>query len=158
MDGLRRTLVAVTTVGLAIDAYVHLALASEYDAVGGTITEGALFRFEAALAALAIVLLVVRPNRVTAAFAALVAGGGTLALLLYYLVNVGPIGPIPNMYEHVLFPEKSFTLVAQAIATVSALALVAIGGRRASNRMPDVVAGQSETVDPVNPKASSSKT
>jgi membrane-bound metal-dependent hydrolase YbcI (DUF457 family) len=108
---------------------VHLWVAGSYDAVGDAITEGMLFRGEAAIALIAIALLLFRLNRLTAAFAALVAGGGTLALLLYYFVNVGPIGPLPNMYENVLFAEKTITLVAQAVATVTALALVILGGR-----------------------------
>jgi hypothetical protein len=33
----------------------------------------------------------------TAAFAALVAGGGMFALLLYLVVDVGRIGPLPDM-------------------------------------------------------------
>jgi hypothetical protein len=129
MGALRRTLLIITVVGLGVDVVVHLWVAGSYDAVGDAITEGMLFRVEAVIALIAIALLLFRLNRLTAAFAALVAGGGTLALLLYYFVNVGPIGPLPNMYEHVLFAEKSITLVAQAVATVTALALVILGGR-----------------------------
>ena len=127
MGGLRRTLLIVTVAGLAVDVFVHFRVAGSYDAVGDAITEGLLFRVEAVIAIIAIALLLIRLNRLTAAFAALVAGGGTLALLLYYFVNVGPIGPLPNMYEHVLFAEKGITLVAQAVATGTALALVVLG-------------------------------
>ncbi|HEY5187158.1 MAG TPA: hypothetical protein VIM19_20195 [Actinomycetes bacterium] len=35
-----RMLLAVTVVGLAVDAYVHLTLASTYDAVRGTVSQG----------------------------------------------------------------------------------------------------------------------
>ncbi len=128
MNPLRTTLVGVTAVGLAVDAFVHFRVAGGYDTVGSGITEGALFRLEGVLAIVAALLLIVRPNRITAAIAALVAGGGTFALLLYYFVNVGAIGPLPNMYEHVLYAEKSITLVAQAVATASAIALVVLGG------------------------------
>ena len=96
---LRKSLVGVTVVGLAIDAYVHLKLASDYDPVKATVSQGQLFRLEAGLAIVAAILLLVRPGRLTAAIAAIVAGGGVFALLLYYFVNVGQIGPLPNMYE-----------------------------------------------------------
>jgi hypothetical protein len=127
MDVTRKVLVAVTVIGLVIDAYVHLKLASGYDSVAATVSQGQLFRLEGGLAIVAVVLLLVRPNRLTAGFAALVAGGGTFALLLYYFVNVGQIGPMPNMYEPVWFAEKSLTAVAQAVATCTAIALVVMG-------------------------------
>lgn len=130
MKALRWVLLIITIVGLAIDAYIHLKVASDYDTVGDQITEGQLFRFEAVLAIVAAVVLAIRPNRWTAGFAALVAGGGTVALLVYYFVNVGAIGPLPNMHESVFFAEKTITLVAQAVATVTALALVVLGWPR----------------------------
>ena len=130
MDLLRKSLVGVTVVGLAIDAYVHLKLASGYDMVTASISQGALFRIESAMAIVAAVLLLVRPGRLTAGIAAVVAGGGVVALLLYYFVNVGQIGPIPNMYEHAWYADKVFTLVAQAVATGTALALVFLGWPR----------------------------
>ncbi len=130
MDLLRKSLVGVTVVGLAIDAYVHLKLASGYDLVAASISQGSLFRIEAVMAIVAAVLLVVRPGRITAGIAALVAGGGVVALLLYYFVNVGQIGPFPNMYEHAWYSDKVFTLVAQAVATGTALALVFLGWPR----------------------------
>lgn len=136
MRALRWVLLVVTIVGLAIDAYIHFKLAPDYDGVGDQITEGQLFRFEAVLAIVAAVVLAVRPNRWTAGLAALVLGGGTFALLLYYFVNVGAIGPLPNMYESVLFTDKWITLVAQAVATVSAVALVVLGWPRV-NREAD---------------------
>lgn len=127
MDLVRKGLVAVTVVGLAIDAYVHLNLASDFDLVKASISQGTLFRIEAVMAVAAGALLIVRPGRITAAIAAVVAGGGVLALLLYYFVNVGEVGPFPNMYEHVWYSDKVFTLIAQAVATVTALALVVVG-------------------------------
>lgn len=127
---LRKSLVGVTVAGLAIDAYVHLKLASDYDPVKATVSQGELFRIEAGLAIVAAVLLLVRPGRLTAAVAAIVAGGGVFALLLYYFVNVGQLGPLPNMYEHTWYAEKVVTLIAQTVATVTALALVFLGWPR----------------------------
>jgi hypothetical protein len=126
MDSLRRTLIGVTVAGLAIDAFVHIRLAPGYDSASAAISEGALFRIEALLAVAAAVLLLVRSNRITAALAALVAGGGVLALVLTYLVDAGPIGPLPSMYEHLWYPEKVVALVAQSVATVTAVALVVL--------------------------------
>jgi hypothetical protein len=127
MNVMRKVLVGVTVAGLVIDAYVHFTLAGGYDSVVATISQGQLFRVEAGMAVIAAVLLVVRPNRVTALIAAAVAGGGTFALLLYYFVNVGQIGPMPNMYEPSMYDEKIITLIAQIVATLTALALVFLG-------------------------------
>lgn len=133
MDLLRKTLVGVTVVGLAIDAYVHLKLAGDLEGVRATLSEADLFRIESGMAIVAAVLLLVRPNRLTAGLAALVAGGGTFALLLYYFVDVGAIGPIPNMHEPVMYSDKLLTLIAQGVATVTALALVVLGWPREAN-------------------------
>lgn len=141
MDVLRKSLVGITVIGLAIDAVVHLKVAGDYDGVGATVSEGTLFRVEAVTAIIAAILLVVRPGRLTAAFAAIVAGGGTALLVLYYFVNVGPLGPLPNMYEHVWFSEKVVTLVAQTVATLSALVLVAIGWRGSSDAEDSALEG-----------------
>ena len=136
MDVMRKVLIGVTVAGLAVDAYIHLTLAGGYDSVAASISQGQLFRVEAAMAVIAATLLLVRPNRWTALIAAAVAGGGTFALLLYYFVNVGQIGPMPNMYEPSLYAEKSITLVAQIIATICALALLILGFPKAA-QSPD---------------------
>jgi len=145
---LRKSLVGVTVAGLAVDAYVHLKLASDYDPVKATLSQGQLFRVEAGLAIVAGILLLVRPGRLTAAIAAIVAGGGVFALLLYYFVNVGKIGPLPNMYEPTFYTDKVVTLIAQSVATVTALALVFLGwprrepsGRSTSDGSRDSVQG-----------------
>jgi hypothetical protein len=136
MDVLRKTLVGVTVAGLAVDAYVHLKVAGSYDTVKATVSQGQLFRLEAVLAIVAAVVLLLRPNRLTAGIATLVAGGGVVALLLYYFVNVGQLGPLPNMYEPVLYAEKVVTLIAQSVATVTAAWLVAIGWQRDAAASP----------------------
>jgi hypothetical protein len=127
MDMLRKSLVGVTVIGLTVDAYVHWTLAGGYDGLRATVSQGQLFRVEAGLAVVAAMLLLVRPGRLTAAFAALVAGGGTFALLLYLVVDVGQIGPLPDMYEPVWYAEKAVTMLAQTLATFTALALVVLG-------------------------------
>lgn len=127
MTTTRRVLVLVTVAGLAVDAYVHLSLAGRYDAVRATVSQGELFRAEGIAAILAALLLLVRPGRVTAAIAALVAGGGLAALLLYRYVDVGQLGPFPNMYEPLWYAKKTWSMVGEAVATVAALMLVVLG-------------------------------
>ncbi len=127
MNLTRSTLVVVTVVGLAVDAYVHWSLASTYDAVQATVSQGQLFRVEAVTAVVAALLLLLRPGRLTAAFAALVAGGGLAALLTYRYVDVGQLGPFPDMFEPLWYAKKNWTAIAQAAATVTALLLVMMG-------------------------------
>ena len=138
---LRRLLVALTVAGLAVDAFVHFWLASTYDAVQGTVSQGTLFRVEALVAILAAVLLLVRPGRLTAALAALVAGGGLVALVLYRYVDVGQIGPLPDMYEPLWYAKKSWTAVAQAVATAAAITLVVLGPTAPADVSPDASTG-----------------
>ena len=73
MRVLRVTLMVVVVVGLAVDAYVHLHLASTFDPIRGTISQGQLFRIEGYAAILAAAFLLIRPGRPSAAVAA--AGG-----------------------------------------------------------------------------------
>ena len=76
-------LTGIAVVGLAYDAYVHLNLAGEHDAVGTVITQGWLFRFEAAAAILAALALVVSDRRAVWAVAGIVGLGGLAAVMLY---------------------------------------------------------------------------
>jgi hypothetical protein len=89
-----RVLVAA---GLAIDAYVHLDLAADYDANAAALSQGDLFRVEGVAAAVAGLLVLLVRARAAALVAFLVAAGGVAAVLLYQYVNVGPFGPFPNM-------------------------------------------------------------
>ncbi len=117
-------LTALVVAGLAVDAYVHLDLAGQYEPIAtSTLSQADLFRAEAVVAILAAAALIVRPRRYTAAFAAAVAGSGLFALLLYRYVDVGQIGPIPAMYEPVWFTEKAIAAIAEAIAFLAALSL-----------------------------------
>ena len=129
MKALRVTLVAVVVAGLAVDAYVHLHLASTFDPIRGTISQGQLFRIEGYTAILAAAFLLIRPGRPAAAVAALVAGGGLAAVLLYAVVDVGPIGPLPNMYDPSWSTLKTWSAVGQAAATLAAVILLVIGVR-----------------------------
>jgi hypothetical protein len=91
---------------------------------------------EAALAIAAALWLLVRPGLLSASFAVLVAGGGAAVLLIYRYVNVGKIGPIPNMYDPEWFTEKNWSLVGELVATAAALALLGVAAvsRRGRHR------------------------
>lgn len=123
----------VVIIALAIDAVVHLRLASDYQlGQAAGIGTGNMFRIAGAAAVLAAVYLLVRGSRAAFAVAFVVAGGALFAVLLYRYVDVPQIGPIPSMYEPVWFFEKTLSAVAEAVGTVAAaLGFVLTGkGRR----------------------------
>lgn len=111
-------LAALTAALLGYDAYVHLHLASGYDAVGDTVTQGALFRVEAGLALAAALLVLVSDSRPAWAAAGVTGLGGVAAVLLYRYVDVGALGPIPNMYEPAWYHDKTWSAVAEGTAAV----------------------------------------
>jgi hypothetical protein len=119
----------LTAAGLAIDAYVHADLAASYDTNAATWSQGDLFRLEAALAALAALVVLVFRRRVFRAYAFLVAAGGLAAVLVYYYVDLGVLGPLPDMYEPSWYPEKVLSAVSQAVATVTSAVLLALRRR-----------------------------
>ncbi|MGP8298014.1 hypothetical protein ACTPOK_08710 [Streptomyces inhibens] len=119
--GVARLLAAA---GLAVDAYVHARLAGQYDAVTATLSQGMLFRVEAALSALAALLVLVWRRPAADTFAWLVATGGLALLLLYTYVDVGRLGPVPNMYEPTLTGDKKLTVLAQAVALLATVFLL----------------------------------
>ena len=126
--GVQIALIAISVVGLAIQAFVHFHLAGSFPRnKTSTLSEEDLFNAEAAAAVLAAVALIVRPRRYTAGFAFLVAAAGTAAVIVYRYVNVGKIGPIPNMYDPYWAPfEKNLSVIAEAIAALAALALLVV--------------------------------
>lgn len=122
----RALLVAVAIAGLALDAWAHLSLAAEYDSVRTSLLgQGDLFRAEGAIAVLAAILLLLRPSLPwTAVMAFVVAAGGLAAVLVYRYVNLGAIGPLPNMYEPVWYAQKSASAWSEAAASAATLALL----------------------------------
>lgn len=112
----------LTAAGLAVDAYVHIVTASAYDfPAGGVVTQGDLFRIEAGVAILAAVLVLLLPRRTTFGFAFLVAASALGAVVFYRYVDVGSLGPLPNMYEPVWTRDKLVSAVAEAVAAAAAL-------------------------------------
>jgi hypothetical protein len=126
-------LIGVVVLGLAIDAFVHFDLAGAFAGnKTSTLSEADIFRADATVALIAAIALLVRPRRYTAAFAFLVAAAGTAAVIITRYVNVGKIGPIPNLYDPYWAPfEKSLSVIGEAAASLAALALLAILHRQA---------------------------
>ncbi|WP_234355623.1 hypothetical protein [Kitasatospora aureofaciens] len=127
----------VTAAALAVDAYVHANLAAAYDPVGRQISQGTLFRLEAAVASLAaLVVLLLGRRRPVWVFAFLVSVSALGAVLLYGYVNVGTLGPLPNMYEPYWGPKRTGSAIAEAVGAVTSLVGFLITGppRSASTR------------------------
>jgi hypothetical protein len=127
----RRTeiaLIAVVVVGLGIDAFVHFHYASAFAHVKtSTISESTIFRIDASVAIVAALALILRPRRYSAAFAFLIAAAGTVAVTLYRYVNVGKIGPIPNMYDPYWQPfGKALSAIGEIAAALAAATLFVI--------------------------------
>jgi hypothetical protein len=131
----------VTAAGLGVDAYVHWHLAPSFDTLTGTasphISQGQLFRLEAVLALIAMLAVLTSRRRPVLWFAFLVAAGGLGALLLYGYVDVGGLGPLPDMYDPIWYPEKTISAVAEGLAAVGALCLLLWPRMRADRVFPE---------------------
>ena len=116
---------SVATAGaLLTDAVVHLQDAHAYDPVRTSLlSQGELFRAEAIVAILVAAAVVVRPRLVVWMLALAVLAGGLGAVLLYRYVDVGGIGPVPNMYEPTWqSPGKLLSAYAEGAGAVLAAA------------------------------------
>ncbi|XRQ06491.1 hypothetical protein ACN3XK_59780 [Actinomadura welshii] len=126
--------------GLAVDAYVHWVFAPDMEFVqGGAIGGDLLFRIQAVVAAIVAVVILAHAARWVYALAFVVAGSAVGALLLYYYVDVGALGPLPDMSEPVWYGEKTLSLVGEGVATLAALAGFFTAGRakRSGDRLPE---------------------
>ncbi|MFN2478948.1 MAG: hypothetical protein ABR615_07220 [Pseudonocardiaceae bacterium] len=119
----RVTARVVAAAGLGYDAYAHLDLAANFDANRALISQGMLFRVEAAFAILVALLVALIQHRAAAIFVLLIAGSALGAVLVYRYVDVGALGPLPNMYEPSWYLEKSYSAIAEAAAILSAAVL-----------------------------------
>jgi hypothetical protein len=122
LGSIRATVVA----GLAIDAYVHLNLASTYGETGGVISEGVLFRAEAAVALLVAISVAIYGRRASYAAAVLVAASALAAMLVSRYVDLGAVGPFPDLYDPVWFAEKMLSAIAEGVATAAGLAALVL--------------------------------
>jgi hypothetical protein len=114
---------AVTAAGLAVDAYLHADLAGQY---GGTGLLGIQHIFLGAAGAAAVgALLIVAVRRRWAALPALLISAGTVAAVLAFrYVDLGPLGPLPDLYEPIWYPEKLVSAAAEAAAAIAAALLL----------------------------------
>lgn len=125
------TLRVLTMAGLFVDCFVHAKYASQYDPIPATIGEGDLFRVEAAVAGLAMVLVLIG-TRLTWAFAFLVATGGFAAVMVYGTIDVGAFGPFTDMYDPSWSPEQVWSAAAEGFAMVTGFAGLVLAVRRRS--------------------------
>jgi len=114
--------------GLAVDAYVHWQLAPRFDPIVGVgphqVSQGQLFRLEAVLAAIAMLLILFVDHHAAAVFAFVIAAGGVAAVLLYRYVDVRALGPLPDMYDPTWYLEKTASAIAETAAAMAALLLI----------------------------------
>ncbi len=131
-----RVLVAAA---LAVDAIVHLRLASDYQlAAPGGIGQGNLFRIQAAVAIAVALYVLVIGNRTAYAAALLVTASALAAVLVYRYVDIPAIGPIPSMYEPLWFFQKALSAVAEgagALLAAGGVALTTFAASRSPRRV-----------------------
>ena len=141
------TLRVATAAALGVDAAVHWQNASAYDAVKATLSQGELFRVEAALAVVVGVLVLVRPRPSSWVTALGVGASALAAVLLYRYVDLGALGPLPDMYENTWqVPGKLLSAYAEGAAVVLAgLGLLSHRGAtptRANAGVPNAPGGE----------------
>jgi hypothetical protein len=112
----------IAAAGLAVDAYVHADLASNYASAGTAISQSGLFLTEAGAASAAALIVLVIAGRAGFALAAVVAASALAAILVYRYVDIGSLGPLPNMYEPAWYPEKTTAAIAEAVAAIASIA------------------------------------
>jgi MYXO-CTERM domain-containing protein len=123
-----RVLVAVA---LAVSGWIHLDLAASFDAMGRTVTLGALFRAQGGVAFAAAAWLLLARRSALPVLAALLVGLASLAaIVLSFYVRLPAIGPFPEIYEPVWYGEKSASAVTAGLAAAGAAALLAMRRRR----------------------------
>jgi hypothetical protein len=108
-----------TVAGLSIDAYVHLNLASTYAEAQAPINEGILFRSEAVLALLTALALITPRRRLPFVLGFAVSASALALMLVSRCVDLGPIGPFPDLYDPVWFSEKLWAAGGEAAAARS---------------------------------------
>jgi len=122
---------------LAISSYVHLHGAHFYTSLGNTITQADLFYAQGAVAAAVALWVLLTGHRWAWVAVGLVGAGSFAAVMLYRYVNVGAIGPIPNMYEPSWQTnEKLLSAYAEAAAVVIAVVALTLLRRTPQDRDP----------------------
>jgi len=132
----------VAVAGLAADSYVHFDLAGTYSETGGVISEGVLFRAEAVVALLAAIAIVATGRRASYIAALIVTSTALAAMLVARYVDLGAIGPFPDVYDPVWFPEKVFAAVSEGLAGLAAAAGIAMHWQTSKKSRSGYGAGQ----------------
>ena len=118
-DGTIGALLDATVTCLAERGYAATSTAAVCAEAG--VSQGALFRAEAVLAVAAGLLVLVRPRTSSWVAALAVAASALAAVLLYRYVDVGSLGPLPDMYENTWqVPGKLLSAYAEGAAVVLA--------------------------------------
>jgi hypothetical protein len=115
---------------LAISSYVHLHGAHFYKTLGDSITQADLFYVQGSVAAVVALWVLLTGNRWAWVAVALVGAASFAAVMTYRYVNVGSIGPIPNMYEP-SWQTNQKLLSAYAEAAAVVIAVIALLRTRA---------------------------
>jgi hypothetical protein len=120
----QRVLALGVAATMAVDAYVHFHDAAFYDLVRTTfVSQGTLFRAEGVIALAAALVLVIWPRPIWWAASLVVAGSAFGAVMLYTYVNLGALGPLPNMFEPTwALPGKLASAWAEGTGILLALA------------------------------------
>ncbi|MGZ4639809.1 MAG: hypothetical protein ACXV2J_12220, partial [Actinomycetes bacterium] len=118
------------------DAYVHLHDAADYEAVRTSVlSQATLFRIQAALAVVVAIAVLVRPRRAIWAAAAALLASAFAAVVLYTYVDLGRLGPVPDMYEPTwALPGKLVSAWAEGIGACLAIVGLLVAHRQASAR------------------------
>lgn len=132
MRVLRIVLYALAGAGLLVNAVIHLQLAATFDAIAGSLlSQGDLFRVQAAAGILITAALVIARRAWVAAVAVVIAVGGLGMLVLSTIVplDLTALG-LPAIFEPVWYPDKVIAALAQGLAALAAAALAVIEHRR----------------------------
>lgn len=115
---------------LGISAYVHIHLAPRY-AYPGTINGDQLFYLQGSVAALVGLVLLVTGHRWAWAAAAALGLASFAAVMLYRYVDIGAIGPLPNMNDPTWqpSPDKLLSAIAEAFVPLAWLVQLTLAGR-----------------------------
>jgi hypothetical protein len=112
----------IAVAGLGIDAYVHLDLASTYSEAEAPVNEGILFRAEAVLALLTALALILWARRLSFLLGFAISASALTLMLVSRYVDLGALGPLPDLYDPVWFPEKLWAASGEAAAAAASLA------------------------------------
>ena len=127
-----RALAVITAALLGVDAFVHLHYAHNYDQFkSSTMSEGNLFRIQGVVAIVVGLAVLIWPSVLTWILSLLVAGSAVVAVTLYTYVDVGALGPLPDLYEHTWSPPgKVLSAVAELAAAILSIIGLALALRR----------------------------